>query len=118
MFRRKWRRWWGRNTCWSAVQEIKKGKKGRREQWTEHLTDDLVGTILDNDKYKEKLLLTIVKHIKNGQYYDKVVEELKERCSRREEELPFNVAQTWQKFNLYINICRDAVMKVKTSSSI
>ena len=73
---------------------------------------------MDNDKYKEKLLLTIVKHIKFGQYYDDVVEELKERCSRRGEELPLNVAQTRQKFNLYINICRDAVMKVKTSSSI
>ena len=67
---------------------------------------------------KEKLLLTNAKSVKNGQYYDKVIEELKERCSERGEELPFSVAQTRQKFKRRINICRDAVMKVKTSSGI
>ena len=35
----------------------KKGKKGRRGQWPEHLADELVDIILDNDKYQEKLLL-------------------------------------------------------------
>ena len=56
--------------------------------------------------------------LKNSQYYHKVIEELKERCSERGEELPFNVEQTRQKFKRCINICRDAVMKVKTSSGI
>ena len=84
-----------------------KGKKGRIGQWPKHLADDLVDIILDNDKYKEKLLLT------NGQYYDKVVKELKERCSERGEESPCNVAQTRQKFKRCIIICRDAVMNVK-----
>ena len=45
----------------------KKGKKGRRGQWTEYLTDD---------KYKEKLSLTNVKNVKNGQCHDNVIEEL------------------------------------------
>ena len=73
----------------------KKDKKGRRRQWTEHdLANDLVDLILDNDKYKEKPLLTNVKNIKNSQYYHKVIEELKERCSERREKLPFNVEQT------------------------
>ena len=85
-------------------------------QWTEHLTDDLVDIILDNDKYKEKLLLTNVKNVKNGQYYDKVIEEVMERCSKRGEEFPLNDAQTQQKFKRCINICRYAVMKVNTSS--
>ena len=66
----------------------KKGKKGRRGQWTEYLADDLVDIILDNDKYKEKLLVTNVKNVKNGQYYDKVIEELKERCSERGGSIP------------------------------
>ena len=96
----------------------KKGEKGRTGQWTEHLANDLVDIILNNDKYKEKLLLTNVKNIKNSQYYNKVIEELKERCSERGEKLPFNVEQTRQKFKPCINICRDAVMKVKTSSGI
>ena len=73
---------------------------------------------MDNDKYKEKLLFTNVKNVKNGQYYDKVIEELKEKCSEKGEEFPFNVAQTRQKFKRCINTCRDAVMKVKTSAGI
>ena len=48
----------------------KKGKKGRRAQWTEHLTDD---------KYKEKLSLTNVKNVKNGQCHDNVIEELQRK---------------------------------------
>ena len=97
---------------------IKKGQKRRRWQWTEHLYDDLVGIILDIDKYKEKLLLTNAKNVKNGQYYRKVIGELKERCGERGEKFPFNVAKILQKFKRCINICRDAVMKVKTSSGI
>ena len=34
----------------------KKGKKGRRNQWPEHLVDDLVDIILENDKYKEVVI--------------------------------------------------------------
>ena len=64
--------------------------------------------------------MTNVKNVKNGQYYDKVIEELKERCSEREEEFTFNGAQTRQKFKRCISIIiiRDQVMKVKTSSAI
>ena len=96
----------------------KEGRKGRRGQWTERLADDLVDIILDNDKYSEKLLLTNVKNVRNGQYYGKVIEELKERCSKKGKDFPFYVAQTRQKLKRCINICRDVVMKVKTSSGI
>ena len=101
-----------------GAKKEKKGRKGRRGQQTERLADDLVDIILDNDKYEEKLLLTNVKNVRNGQYYDKVIEELKERCSKKGKDFPFCVAQTRQKFKRCINICRDAVMKVKTSSGI
>ena len=73
---------------------------------------------MDNDKYKEKLLLTNVKNIKSSQYYHKVIEELKERCSERRKEFPVKVERTRQKFKRCINICIDAVMKVKTPSGI
>ena len=56
-----------------------KRKKGRRGQWTGYLTNDLVDIILDNDKYKENLLLTNVKNIKSSQYYHKVIEKLKKK---------------------------------------
>ena len=62
--------------------------------------------------------MTNAKNVKNGQYYGKFIEELKERCSERGEKFPFNVAKTPQKFKRFINIFRDAVIKVKTSSGI
>ena len=49
--------------------KTKKAKKSRRNQWPEHFVDDLVDIILENEKYKEKLLLTNVKNVKNGQHY-------------------------------------------------
>ena len=94
----------------------KKGKKGRKGKWLEHFVDDLVDVILDEEKLKEKLLLTNVKNKKNGQYYGKVIELISLRCKERNEEFSFSVAQTRQKFKRCINICRDAVMKVKTAS--
>ena len=51
-----------------SSKKPKKGKKGRRGQWTEQLVDDLVYIILDNNKYKEKLLFTNVKNVEYGQY--------------------------------------------------
>ena len=73
---------------------------------------------MENDKYKEKLLLTNVKNVKNGQHYSKVNAEIKEKCKVRDEQYVFNVAQTRQKFKRCITMCRNAVMKVKTSSGI
>ena len=76
------------------MKKLTKGKKARRVQWTEHLADVLIDIILDSDKYKKQLLLTNAKNVNNGQYYDKIMEELKERCSESGEEFPFNIAQT------------------------
>ena len=37
---------------------------------------------MDNDKYKKKLLWKNVKNVKNGQYYAKVIEELKKDVAK------------------------------------
>ena len=71
-------------------KEPKKAKKRRYGQWTAHLANDLVDIILDNDKCKEKLLLTNIKNIKNSHYYHKVFEELKERLNKHDKS--FNVS--------------------------
>ena len=62
----------------SRPKNQKKGKKGRRGQWREHLANDLVDSILDNNKYKQKLFMTNVKNIKSSQYYHKVIGKRKE----------------------------------------
>ena len=41
-----------------------KGKKGRKSQWTEHLADDLVDVILNNNKYKENCYCQNLKMLK------------------------------------------------------
>ena len=58
------------------------------------------------------------KNKENGQYYGKVIELITLRCKGRNEEFSFSVAQTRQKFKCCINICRDAVVKVKKLSGI
>ena len=52
----------------------KRSKKEARGQQPELLAGDYIVIILENDKYKGKLLLANVKNVKNGQYYDKVIE--------------------------------------------
>ena len=45
--------------------------------WPGIAVTDLVDLILENEKYKTKLLLTNIKIFKNGVYYDRVITELK-----------------------------------------
>ena len=47
-----------------------------------NLNGRLVDIILENDKFKEKLL-TNVKNSKNSQYYQQVINELKGRCKQK-----------------------------------
>ena len=79
---------------------------------------DLVDIIFENDMYRIKLLLTNVKNAKNGIYYDQVVNDMKKRGKTKEEDFPFDIIQTREKFQSFINICREAEMKIKTKPGI
>ena len=74
--------------------------------------------ILENEKYKTKLLLTNTKNVKNGVYYDQVITELKKRFEERDEEFTYNVPQTGSKFKRCVRICRKAALTIKTASGI
>ena len=50
--------------------------------------------IRENDKSKEKLLLTNVKNSKNSQYYQQVNDELKDRCKQRDSIFAYDLNQT------------------------
>ena len=89
----------------------KKQKVGRKPQWSTILTEDLVDIILENDKFKEKLLLTNVKNSKNSQYYQQVINELKDRCKQRDSIFTYDLNQTRQKFKRCVIICREAALK-------
>ena len=96
----------------------KKNRKGRKFQWKESFVDDLVDIIVENEKYRQKLLLTNVKNAKNGQYMESVVKEIQERCTERGEESPYDVNQNRQKFRRCVQTCRAAALKTKTTSGI
>ena len=61
---------------------------------------------MENEKHRQKLLLTNVKNAKNGQYMENVVKEIQERCTERGEESPYDVNQTRQKFRRCVQACR------------
>ena len=42
-------------------ENAKKNRKGRKCQWKESFVDDLVDIIVENEKYRQKLLITNVK---------------------------------------------------------
>ena len=47
-------------------------KRGRKCVWPENVVNDLVDVILENGIFKKKLLLTNVKTVKNGEYYNSI----------------------------------------------
>ena len=96
----------------------KSAKRGRKCLWSEIAVTNLVDIILENEKYKTKLLLTNTKNVKNGVYYDQVITELKKRFEERDEEFTYNVPQTGSKFKRCVRICRKAALTIKTASGI
>ena len=78
--------------------KAKKNRKGRKCQRKENFVDDLVNLIVENEKYRQKLLLTNVKNAKNGQYMESAVKEIQERCTECSKKFPYSINQTQQKF--------------------
>lgn len=96
--RRRWRgvETWIFENIWEEI--LIKKKIGRKPQWSITLTDDLLNIILQNVKFKEKLLLTNVKISKNSQCYQWVTDELKGRCKQRDSISTHDLNQTREKF--------------------
>ena len=88
----------------------KSAKRGRKCLWPKIAVTDLVDIILENEKYKTKLLLTNTKNVKNRVYYDQVITELKKRFEEWEEEFLYNVPQTRSKSKRCVSICRKAAL--------
>ena len=95
-------------------QKGKTKKRGRQSDWPEKFTNDLIDVILSDENLKRKLILTNVKTVKNGASYSKVVDELK----KRHDSFSYTVPQTRTKFKRCLKWCRDAKLKIKTSSGI
>ena len=95
-----------------------KMKKGRKPQWTNSMTNELVEIILNDELLKRKLILEVCKTKSNSMYYEKVIKELKTRRKENDDEFLYSVMQTRDKFKRCMSKCREAAMIVKTESGI
>lgn len=97
----------------------RRGKKsGRKSTWSEDKIDDLVDVVCEDEYLRRKIIFTNNKNTKNSEVYEKVLRKLKARCTEREVEFVFNVAQTRTKFKSLVAICKKASLTRKTSSGI
>ena len=65
--------------------------------------DDMIDIIVNNEKYKKRLIFTNVKKQKNTGVYDSILNEIKERYAGRNPEsnfFQFNVQQMRTKFKM------------------
>ena len=99
-------------------KSVKKNSKNKMLVENTILMEHLVDIILENDTFKEKLFLANVKNSKNSQYYQQVMDELKDRCKQRDRIFTYDLNQTRQKIKLCVSICREAALKIKTASGI
>ena len=60
-----------------------KKKAGRKSQWSDACTDDLVDIICEEQIYQNKLIFTNVKTARNTGYYRKILAEMKKRGQQR-----------------------------------
>ena len=82
-----------------SKQDFKSKKAGRKAQWSESCTDDLVDIICNNETYQKKLIFTNVKTAKNGCYYEQIIKEIRTRCLSRGENFTYVVSQTRENLN-------------------
>ena len=99
-------------------KSVKKNSKNKMLVENTILMEHLVDIILENDTFKEKLFLTNVKNSKSSQYYQQVMDELKDRCKQRDRIFTYDPNQTRQKIERCVSICREAALKIKTASGI
>ena len=100
------------------TSSIKREKAGSNSFSQEEIVNDLIDIIVDDETLKKKLLLANVKNIKNGIYFEQVIDELKTLCISRGIEYTYNVAQTQTKFKRCVGICRNTLLKAKTALEI
>ena len=99
-------------------QNLKKKKAGRKAKWSETMVDDMVDIIVNNERFTRMLIFTNTPNQRNGVIYESVLQELKERCLPREENVPFNIGQMRTKFKKLVSECKKVAMTIKTVTGV
>ena len=92
-----------------------KKKAGRKAQWPESLIGDMVDIIVSTEYLRNKLIFQNCKNQKNSDVYQKVLNELKKRAERRDEEVQFSAVQLRTKFKKLVAECKKAALLMKTA---
>lgn len=87
-------------------------KKGRRSTWQDCHIKDLVDVISSSEYFERRLIFTNMKNNKNGEIYEQVLKEAKERYVTQSDEFPFNVSQNC------ISGCKKVALTAKTAMGI
>ena len=74
--------------------------------------------IISSEYFKKKLIFTNTKNQRNGEIYKRVLAELNERASAREEQVPFDYIQVRTKFKKVISECKSVALTIKTATGI
>ena len=97
-----------------------KGRKsvGRKSPWSQQQLNDFVDIIVENEEYKQKLILRNTKFQRNGELYGRIKSELEERCAARDERVSFTVEQLRSKFKKCVGECKKVALTIKTATGI
>lgn len=89
---------------------VNKKKTGRKSKWPAKALDDFIDIVVSNNSYQKNLIFTNSKNQKNGQIYEKILEELKARASSRGDMIMFTVPQLRSKFKRCVSFCKQAAL--------
>ena len=95
-----------------------KRKTGRRPKWKDDDVDDMIDIVVNNDYYKTKLVFTNNKNQRNGEIYERIKKELKERAAERNSQFVLSIIQMRTKFKKCVSDCKNAAMTIKTATGI
>ncbi len=77
-----------------------------------------VDVICSSEYFKKGLIFTNTKNSKDGEIYEQVLKQVKERYVSQGLEFPFAVSQIRNKFKKCISECKKIALTVKTASGI
>ena len=86
--------------------------------WPESTIDDLVDIVCSSSALTQKLVYENTKKTANTALYAKVLREMKDRATAREEECDFAVNQVRNKFKSCVSWCKKAALTVTTATGI
>ena len=96
----------------------KKAKAGRQSAWKAEEVDDFIDIVVSSSYYKKKLIFTNTKNQRNGEIYQNILKEMKERASARGDVFQFDVKQMRTKFKKCVSDCKQAALTIKTATGI